>query len=279
MYRYLTIAASLLLFSINLFGATESDTLSSNTPAVNSTVSKKIDVPENGSADELFKKAASFYSKGRYAEAASTYEAILERNGSSFELYYNLGNAWYKANEPAHAILNYERALRMKPGDRDARFNLELCQTKIVDKIDPVGVFLLTRWYRSLGNNFNSNDWAIISIVFFILFISSLFAYFFSRKSWPKKAGFYLGILSLLICIMSLVFSSQKYHEITNPDQAILFSPTVTVKSSPDQSGTDLFILHEGTKVTIKNEIGSWKEIELPDGNVGWVESRYMETI
>jgi len=224
-------------------------------------------------------EAAKLYSDGKYSQAAEVYESILKEYGDSFEVLYNLGNSWYKADELAPAILNYERALRIKPWDKDARFNLELCENKIVDKIDPVGVFLVTRWYKSLGDNFNSNTWAVVSIAFFILLIVSLFAYFFSSFSWLKKVGFYTGLLSLIFTILALTYSARKYHETINPDQAILFSPTVTVKSSPDQSGTDLFLLHEGTKVRIKSKLGDWKEIEIQDGNVGWVESSHLVII
>jgi SH3-like domain-containing protein len=119
----------------------------------------------------------------------------------------------------------------------------------------------------------------MISLLFFVLFIASLFAYFFTKFSWLKKTGFYVGLVSLIISILSLIYASQKYETVVHPDQAILMVPTITVKSSPDQSGTDLFPLHEGTKVTVTNEIGDWKEIELLDGNVGWVPSASLEVI
>lgn len=223
--------------------------------------------------------AEQLYKKARYTEAANFYESLLTTHGPDFVVYYNLGNAYYKSNNIAKSILNYERALRIKPSDRDTRFNLEICQTKTVDNIDGVGVFLVTRWYRSLENTMNSNGWALTSLCMFVLFIASLFAYFFSRFMWLKKTGFYVGIFSLILCILSLIYAFDTYQGVVYPDQAIIMDATVTVKSSPDPSGTDLFPLHEGTKVTITNEIGSWNEIELQDGNIGWAPAASMEII
>jgi len=223
--------------------------------------------------------AEQLYKHARYTQAANLYESLLASHGPSFVVYYNLGNAYFKNNDIAKAILNYERALRLKPYDKDTRFNLEICQTKTVDTIDPLGVFLVTRGFKSLENTQNSNGWAITSLVFFILFITSLFAYFFSRFLWLKKTGFYVGIVSLILCILSFVYASNTYQDVVYPDQAIIMDATVTVKSSPDPSGKDLFPLHEGTKVTITNEIGSWNEIELQDGNIGWAQAASMKII
>jgi tetratricopeptide (TPR) repeat protein len=232
-----------------------------------------------GTQDELLKQAAIFFSKKQYAAAAQVYEKVKAQYGTSDKLYYNLGNAYYKSQNIPSAILNYERALRLNPGDRDTRFNLDMCKARIVDKVNPIGMFMITRWYKSLGNSFDSNTWGYVSIFFFLLLIACLFAYFFARVSWLKKTGFFMGILSLYISILSLVYSGEQSDSIVNPDKAILFTPTVTVKSSPDQSGTDLFVLHEGSKVTVLSILGVWSEIELEDGNIGWLESKHLQTI
>jgi len=246
------------------------------------TISKSntdVNLTGNESPEVQMKMAATSYSKGRYSEAAILYEGILQQNGISYKVYYNLGNAYFKCDRLAPAILNFERALRLNPGDADARFNLEMCQARIVDKIDPLGMFLIARWYHSLGNFFNSNGWAYVSILFFLLFIGCLFAYFFARRRWLKKSGFFVGILFLTFSVLSLVYSAQNSHRITNPDEAILFTLSVTVKSSPDKSGTDLFVLHEGTKMKIRSVLGDWSEIELEDGNVGWLLSKEIQII
>ena len=257
-------------------------TASAQTNPVDSTQRKtvtSITLSGTESADQLLGMAAESYSKGRYVEAADWYELILQKHGVSDKIYYNLGNAYFKCDRLAPAILNYERALRLNPSDADARFNLEMCQVRIVDKIDPIGMFLITRWYHSLGHLFNSNGWAYVSILFFLLFIGGLFAYFFARRRWLKKSGFFMGILFLLISGLSLVYSAQSKHLLTNPNEAILFTFSVTVKSSPDKSGTDLFVLHEGTKMRIRGVLGDWSEIELEDGNVGWLLSKDIQII
>jgi len=233
----------------------------------------------NASSESLLKMAADLYAKGQYAESAYVYEDILKNHGISDKVYFNLGNAYFKCDKLAPAILNFERALRLNPRDADARFNLEMCNARIVDKIDPIGMFLIARWYHSLGNLYSSNGWAYVSISFFLMFIGCLFAYFFARRRWLKKSGFFFGILFLVISTLSLVYSAQSSRRITHPNEAILYSLSVTVKSSPDKSGTDLFVLHEGTKMTVRSILGDWSEIELEDGNVGWLLSKDIQII
>lgn len=237
-------------------------------------------VPDGLNDREIaLRRAEACYANADFTGAIAEYEALLNDNGPDLNLYYNLGNAYYRNKDLAKAILNYERALRLNPRDRDARFNLELCQARTIDKIEPLGTFLITRWFHNLGNTMNTNGWALMALSLFILLIACLAAFFFSRWAWLKKTSFYVGVVSLFLCILALIFTVKTYRVVVYPDQAIIMAPTVTVKSSPDQSGTDLFSLHEGTKVTITNEIGSWNEIELQDGNVGWVPASTMEVI
>ena len=212
--------------------------------------------------EATIKEAEVAYTKEDYGKAIELYEGLLKTHGESAEIYYNLGNAYYKENKIAPAILNYERALLLDPGDGDIRFNLQLARQKSVDKIEPVGDFFLHRWFDKVQNMGAADSWAQIGIVCFILFIGCLILFFFSKWIHLKKIGFYLGLVFLVLVIF-----------------ANIFAPTVTVKSSPDASGTDLFILHEGTKVSIKSKLGDWNEIEMEDGNVGWMPSKDMEII
>ena len=271
--RHILSTLFLVLFVVS---ATAQTNPANSTQRKNNT---SFELTGNESSNALLEMAAASYSKGNYNQAANLYETILQKQGISDKVYYNLGNAYYKCDRLAPAILNFERALRLNPGDADARFNLEMCQARIVDKIDPIGMFLISRWYHSLGNFLNSNGWAYVSILFFLLFIGCLFAYFFARRRWLKKSGFFAGILLLAFSTLSLVYSAQASHLITNPDEAILFALSVTVKSSPDKSGTDLFVLHEGSKLKIRSVLGKWSEIELEDGNVGWLLSKDIQII
>lgn len=227
----------------------------------------------------VIKEAEAAYTKEEYGKAAELYEKVLKESGESPEIYYNLGNAYYKAGRIAPAILSYERALTLDPGDGDIRFNLQIAKQKTVDKIEPVGEFFLSRWLGSLENLGGADTWARTGIVCFILFIGCLILFFFSKWLRLKKIGFYLGLLLLLGVIFANIFAKHQKDELIDRTHAIVFAPTVTVKSSPDASGTDLFILHEGTKVLVKSTLGEWSEIALEDGNVGWMPSKDIETI
>ena len=212
------------------------------------------------------KEAEVAYTKEDYGKAIELYEGLLKAHGESAEIYYNLGNAYYKENKIAPAILNYERALLLEPGDGDIRFNLQLARQKSVDKIEPVGDFFLHRWFDKVQNIGGCRiRWAQTGIVCFILFIGCLILFFFSKWIHLKKIGFYLGLVFLVLVIFANIFAGNQKDELVNRKSAIVFAPTVTVKSSPDASGTDLFILHEGTKVSVKSKLGDWNEIEMED--------------
>ena len=232
------------------------------------------------SAQEADIKAAeTAYAAEQYDKAIELYESILKSYGDSYELYYNLGNSYYKEGKIAHAILNYERALLIKPGDSDIRFNLELAKQQTVDKIEPIQEFFLKEWFRSVQNLIGVDSWATLGIVCFVLFIGCLVLFFFSKWMRFKKIGFYLGILFFIVVVFANIFAYNQKNELINRKGAIIFAPTVTVKSSPDNSGTDLFVLHEGTKVHIRGSIGDWIEIMFEDGNVGWINKKDITII
>jgi len=229
--------------------------------------------------EDMIKVAETAYMQENYSQAIELYEEILKIYGDSHEVYYNLGNAYYKADQIAPAILNYEWALLLNPGDAAIRFNLEVAKLKKVDRIDPIGEFFLVHWFRAIQNLVSVDTWASLGIACFILFIGCLVLYFFSKRMSLRKTGFYLGVVFLFIVICSNWFAWNQQKAIVERKGAIIFAPTVTIKSSPDASGTDLFVLHEGTKAFIKSSLGEWFEIELEDGNVGWIRQKDLERI
>jgi tetratricopeptide (TPR) repeat protein len=229
--------------------------------------------------DAELKEAETAYSAEQYDKAAEIYESLLKNYGNSYELFYNLGNAYYKAGKVAPAMLNYERALLLKPGDGDIRFNLEMAKQMTVDKIEPKSEFFLAEWFRDVRNMMAVDSWATVGIFCFVMFIVCLVMFFFSKWMRLKKLGFYLGILLFIMVIFANVFAYGQKKELVDRRGAIVFTPTVTVKSSPDNSGTDLFVIHEGTKVFIKSAVGDWNEISLEDGNVGWVQKKDITVI
>ena len=229
--------------------------------------------------ESTLKEAEEAYAKEDYTQAIELYESVLKSYGESATVYYNLGNAYYKAGKVAPAILNYERALLLNPGDSDTRFNLQVARQKTVDKIEPIGEFFLTRWIGTVEDVYSADGWAKWGVASFLLFIGCLVLFFFSKWIRLKKIGFFAGICFLLISLVANLFADSQQDKLLHRADAIVFASTVTVKSSPDASGTDLFILHEGTKVTIKSTLGEWSEIQLEDGNVGWMPSKEIQQI
>lgn len=221
----------------------------------------------------------SAYMRNDYASAIQIYENLL-KNGEAAEVYYNLGNSYYKADDIAKAILNYERALLLQPGNADIRANLEIARSKTIDKVIPVPEIFFVAWTKSLINSLSVDAWAKLGVVFFILLLVSLYLFFFSKQIAGKKTGFIGGIVFLALVVLSNVFAAQQKNELTDRNAAIVLSPSVTVRSTPSESGSSLFILHEGRKVEIKdNTMREWKEIRLEDGKVGWVPASAVEVI
>lgn len=221
----------------------------------------------------------SAYIKNDFVSAIQIYESLLQQ-GEAPEIYYNLGNCYYKTDDIARAILNYERALLLSPGNTDIRANLEIARSKTIDKVTPVPEIFFITWIKSLVNSQSSDAWARTGIVSFLLLLVSLAIFFFTQHIKWKKIGFSAAILFLIVTVLSNLFASRQKSYLTNRNDAIILSPSVTVRSTPSESGTSLFVLHEGRKVEIKdNSMREWKEIRLEDGKVGWVPSSSIEVI
>ncbi len=194
-------------------------------------------------------------------------------------MYYNLGNAYYRLKDVPNSILYYERAKLLAPGDEDINFNLNVANLRTVDKINKVPEFFLTAWFNGLRDSFPSKTWAIITIIFSWLTFISLALFFIFWKPFSRKILFALAVIFLIINIFSFIFAHQSYKKETSRDYAIIFAPSVFMKSSPDENSTKLVSLHEGTKVKILDEVVNWKKIRLADGNVGWLPDSAIEII
>lgn len=229
--------------------------------------------------DDQLKQASDLYAAQSYEEAADVYAEILKANQISPELYYNYANACFKSGQLGLAILNYERALVLRPNYEDARFNLEFANAQISDKIEPLEQFFLTHWIDVLGSLQTSNQWALTSVIAFMLTLSLYLLYAFVSHRWLRKLGFFTALTCLLISIASLAYSFSLANKITDRTDAIVMVGSMTVKSAPDESGTELFVLHEGSKVTIKSDLRGWFEIRIADGHVGWVQANQIERI
>lgn len=274
MKRILFFTLSLLLV-VNAFAQDSADTLK----VANDTVARAEFSAAKQQSNVTKAEGDSAYMRDDYASAIQIYENLLKK-GEAADVYYNLGNSYYKAGDIAKAILSYERALLLQPGNADIRANLEIARSKTIDKVVPVPEIFFVSWAKSLINCMSIDAWAKLGVVFFVLLLVSLYLFFFSRQIVWKKTGFIAGLVLLAFVILSNVFASQQKSELTNRNDAVVLSPSVTVRSTPSDSGTSLFILHEGHKVEIKdNSMREWKEIHLEDGKVGWVPTFAIEVI
>lgn len=231
------------------------------------------------STDKLWEKANAFYTTEEYEQAAQFYEQILAGGEESAKLYFNLGNAYYKIGDVNNAILNFERAKVLAPHDEDIAFNLQIANQFVVTKVEELPQPFFLRWRTSVVNKYPTDSWAFISIGAFLLFLAFLGLFLFSKSISLKRISFWMGILVLVFSGFTFSLAAQQKNKINKRNHAIVFCPRVTVKSSPTESGTDLFLMYEGVKVEITDSLNNWKEIKLSDGNEGWCPDSCMVKI
>lgn len=228
---------------------------------------------------DKFRQGNENFSAGNYDKALEAWLDLYNTGFRSAELEYNIGNAYFKLNNIPGAILFYERASLLKPADEDINYNLQIARTLSVDRFDEIPELFFVRWYNVMALLLSSNLWARISIISFVLCLLFLSLYFYTSRYKLKVLGFWLALILLIVSATSLMFSVRNRNLVYNSSKAIIFSPLVNGKSSPDNSGTNLFLLHEGTKVTVEDKVGEWCEVRLSDGNKGWVPSGSLEII
>ena len=235
---------------------------------------------EDSFVDSLWNSANNAYVEGLWEDAISGYDMIAGLGLESAALYCNTGNAYFKSGNISKAILNYERALKLDPSYEDARYNLELSNNMIQDRIDPVPDFILKVWAKDLCWLMDSDGWAVAFIIMFALMLAMILLFVLSPSVAGRRTGFFTGIVFLLLAIMSLSFSLWQKNDYMKADKAIVMRPVSSVKSSPSsEASQDLFVLHEGTKVDILDQVGSWSNIELADGRQGWIRTSDIEKI
>jgi tetratricopeptide (TPR) repeat protein len=226
-----------------------------------------------------FNQGVTYFSAGSYKEAMQVWTEVYNTGYRSASLCYNIGNAYFKLNNIPQAILFYERASLLKPADEDINYNLQIARTLTVDRFQEIPELFFVRWYNFVSLVLSSNLWARISITTFILSLLFLSLYIYSSKYRPKVLGFWFAVAFFIITISSFVFSSRNKYLVYDSHKAIITISVISGKSSPDSSGTDLFVLHEGTKVTVEDAVGEWLEIRLSDGNKGWVPLNSLNII
>ena len=229
--------------------------------------------------EQVWDAANTAYINADYHRAIEAYGQLLLRGFASDKLYYNLANAYFKAGRYGKAILCYNRALRLAPGDADIRYNLDVANTFVKDKIAVVPEFFVKSWVRSVRMSLGCTAWSVVSLAALALLFALVLLYLLAGRLAWRKTGFYGMLAMLVVFIASTSFAATERRELLDSSEAVVMSSSVSVKSSPDKASTDLFVLHEGTKVRTVSELGDWREIVIADGKKGWVEARTIETI
>ena len=227
----------------------------------------------------LFLRANEAYQNKDFATAVQYYTEIVNQGNEGAILFYNLGNSYYKTGEKAKAILWYERALILDPRNDDIRHNLLFVNQKLTDKIDRIPELFISKLWDNISKSMTSRHWAIVSIIFsFLLFFVITFI-ILSKRQWVRITSFFFSIIIAILLIFSILFANKESKRSRKAPEAIIMESVVTTKNTPTANGSDLFVIHEGLKVTITDRVGEWCEIKIPNGEKGWVEQSCLEII
>lgn len=227
----------------------------------------------------IIDSANIYYSDAKYEKAINLYNSVVDKGFESAKLYYNIGNAYFKSDDIANAILYFEKAKKLKPNDEDINFNLEVANSRISDNIEEIPELIFIKWWRSIKNLYYVDTWAKISIFSISFFFLLALVYFMSKKNFLRKFSFFSGIILIILFAISLNISIKKYKSTINQNEGIIFTPSITVKSSPNKNSVDLFVVHEGTKIKLIDKLGEWVEIKIANGSVGWVKKNNLKMI
>jgi tetratricopeptide (TPR) repeat protein len=231
------------------------------------------------SAFNAIENANEAYIKGNYTKAAEEYEKLIQQGYESAELYFNLGNAYYKMGSIGKCILNYERAKKLAPQDEDIAFNLNLANQQTLDKIEPAPKLFLQEWWDNLKNAHSEKHWAWRSMMCFALFFFFLAVFITSVKPINRQFGFWLAVAFLLLSVINFIIAKDRYSDLSSHTSAVILSYSAEVKNAPVENSTKLFILHEGTVVKASETKDEWVKIELTKEKVGWVKRSQIEFI
>lgn len=233
----------------------------------------------HASVDDKFVEANNLYKVGEYEQAIDVYNSILAQGYISAPLYYNLGNAYFRTDNLAAAILNYERALKIEPLDKDVQQNLEYANSKTHDRFNKVPELFITKWFNAVLGWFTISQWGVATIILMVLVCVSVVVFLLANSYRIRQVSFYVGIVMLVLLVCSYVNANVLNNRMENLKYAIVMQPTAMVKSSPDENSADKFLVHEGCKVEIEDNVNNWCKVKLSDGNTGWVEDSSLENI
>ncbi len=229
--------------------------------------------------DTLWDSANTAYINGDYRAAVALYGSIEEQGLVSAKLFYNMGNAHYKLDDMARAILYYQRALLHSPNDEDTLYNLGIAQSQIKDQIEVIPEFFVRKWSRSVARMLDCTGWTILSLAALVALLIALLAFFLGGSITMRKWSFGIGLLAVVMGCAATLYALEDRRALLEHNSAVVMSQSISIKSSPDRSATDLFMLHSGTTVQITRSLDDWYEIVIADGKKGWIESRRVEKI
>ena len=238
-----------------------------------------ISISFASSEEDLISKGNQFYQSGNFQQAAQLYQQVVSAGYESPVLYYNLGNSYYRLGKIGFAILNYERAQKLAPGDEDIAHNLALANSRIVDKIENIPPFFLFRWWESLLAAFSISGWTYTAYFFYILVLVSIGLFFFTKTPFRQKLSLYSAAGFIVLLIITSTLLAIRMNRELNYKHGVVVEQAVTAKLSPDDKGTDAFVLHEGIKVLLEDKVNDWVRIRLRDGKVGWLPEKDLRTI
>ena len=221
--------------------------------------------------DSAMLRAEQYYQQNEFSKTIAEYKSLVEAGWASAELYYNMGNAYFRNNDLKSAILYYERAKRLAPNDEAIRENLNLSRSLIFNRVEALPEMFLVTWGKAIRDLMTVRAWSWWSIGCFVAMLALGLLFLFVRKMSVRRFAFGMGVFCFVLCNTSLALAYLQKANIERTDEAIVFTPSVTVKSSPDDNGNNLFILHEGIKVRILDQIGDWCELRIEDGSKGWI--------
>ena len=231
------------------------------------------------SPDELMQRANKYYQNNQFEQTADTYKEILSRGFESGALYYNLGNAYFKNNKLGFAIYYYEKGLKHTPNDEDLLYNLKIANSRTVDKIIELPKLFIISWWEGIVTSLSISAWSVLTLIIFWIFLLSISGYLFVRKIKIQRAAFFIGSISLASLIIVAILLFARINSSASTNFGILQTQTYSVKTTPDIKSNDAFVIHEGIKFVIEDNVNDWAKIRLVDGKVGWIQKNVFGQI
>ncbi len=267
------VVAVVMMLLITSLAQAQSNTVSSYSVP---TAERNLGDLSNGA---LWDMGNTEYANGDYVSAMEAYQEILSRDKHSSSLYYNIGNVYYKQGKLGLALQMYYKSLQLAPGDADTEYNIELLSAQTVDNIVPLPQLFFVTWSNYISSRFSCMEWSVISLIMLAFTFAFLLLYLLGETMRRKRLGFGLMLISLLCFGTSTAYAISARNNLLTPHEAVVLSPSASIKSAPSDSSTEIFKLHEGTKMHIEKRYGDWREIIIDDGKRGWIESRHLGEI